>query len=116
MPPIGLRYSTCLFMWLHQSRFHQRAIVDRFEAFFHPEMRAQFMNRRSESMRDLETWLPWQQLDFCPPHRADEYALLFWTSEAHAAAEPEEPRTFHNGTRLFKNLPVKRLFPRLITL
>jgi hypothetical protein len=52
------------------TRFHQRAIVDRFEAFFHPEMCAQLMSRHSESMRHLETRLPWQQLDFPPATRS----------------------------------------------
>ena len=91
-------------------------MVDRSEAFFDPEMREQIMWRDGPSMRDLETRLPWQQLDFRPPHRTDEHAILLRTTEARATAETEEPRAAHNGTRFFQNLPVKSLFPGFITL
>ena len=45
---------------LHQSRFHERPMIDRFEAIFHPQMRGQLICGDNPSMRDLETWLPWQ--------------------------------------------------------
>jgi hypothetical protein len=53
-------------------------------------MREQFMRGNNSSMRNLETWLPWQQFDFCPPDGADQDAILLRTIEAHTSAEPEE--------------------------
>src|SRR5438552_5658562 len=101
---------------LHQSRLRERPTIDRFEAVLHPEMREQFMRGDNSPMRDFETWLPWQQLNFCPPYGADQHPILLLTTEAHTSAESEEPRVAHDGTRLFEDLPAKSLFPRLVTL
>ena len=74
------------------------------------------MSRDNPSMRDLEARLPCQQLDFRPPHGADEHATLLRTTEARITPEAEEPCGAHNGTRLFQDLPAESLLPRLITL
>src|SRR6202043_630353 len=85
-----------------QSGFHQRPMIDRFVAIFHPQMRGQLICGDNPSMRDLETWLPWQQFDFCPPYRANQHQILLLTTETRTSAEPEEPGVSHDGTRLFQ--------------
>src|SRR5438105_1285152 len=79
-------------------------------------MREQFMRGHNSPMRDFETWLPWQQLNFCPPYGADQHSILLRTTEAHTSAEPEESRVIHDGTRLFQDLAAKSLLPGLTTL
>src|SRR6266436_5226619 len=91
-------------------------MIDRFEATFHPEMREQLIRGDNPSMRNLETWVPWQQLYFCPPYGADEHPILLRTTEAHTSAETEESRVIHDGTRLFQDLAAKSLLPGLTTL
>src|SRR5258708_29590942 len=79
-------------------------------------MRGQFMRGDNSPMRDFETWLPWQQLNFCAPYGADQHPILLPTTEAHTSAESEEPPVADNGTRLFEDLPAESLLPRLTTL
>jgi len=49
---------------LREPCFHERPMIDRLEALFHPEMRRKLGGWDHTAMRDFEAWLPRHQLDF----------------------------------------------------
>src|SRR5262249_17072885 len=67
-------------------------------------------------MQDLETRLPWHQLDFSPPDGADQHASFLRAGKAQTSAESEETRAAHSRTCLFRDFSPKGLLPGLITL
>src|SRR6266545_8005053 len=89
-------------------------MIDRLEAFYHPEMRKKLGGRDHTTMRDFEAGLPGHQLDLCPPHRAYQHETLLRTCEAHRAAEAEQPRIDDDRARLLQNLSAEGLLPGLI--
>src|SRR6266567_2154870 len=90
-------------------------MVNRLEAFFHPEVREQLVRVNKPSMRDLETRFPWHQINFGPPDGAGQHEALLPAGEAYATAESEESRLAHHATCLFQDFPAERLLPRFVT-
>src|SRR5207249_2681893 len=88
----------------------------RLESLFHPQVRQQLSRGNDPTMYNLETRFLGHQLDFCPPHRADQHQTFLPTREAHGTAEAEQPRIAHDGTCLFQDLSAQSLLPRLIRL
>jgi hypothetical protein len=78
--------------FLREPCFHERPMIDRLEALFHPEMRQKLGGRDHTTMLDFESWLPRHQLDPRQPYRAYQHETLLRPCEAHGAAEAEQPR------------------------
>src|SRR6266540_5893908 len=100
---------------LHQPCFHERPIIDRLEALFHPEMLQKFGGWDHTTMRDFEARLPRHQLDPCEPYRANQHQTLLGPCEAHGTAEAEQPRINDGRAHFLHDFSAQSLLPGLIT-
>src|SRR5262245_56593224 len=101
---------------LREPSFHERPMIDRLEALFHPEMRRKLGGWYHTPMRDFEAWLPRHQLDLRQPYRAYQHETLLRPCDAHSAAEAEQPRINYGRACLLQDLSAESLLPGFIAL